>query len=140
MAASLNTAQVIGNLTADPELSQTPGGQSVCTVGVATNRSWKDARGQKQEEVEFHSIVCWGKLADIVGQYLKKGAKVYFAGRLKTRTWDDKDGKKCYKTEIIAEDMIMLGGKRDGERHTASAPQHTDDDFGQGEDSLAAGF
>lgn len=110
---SLNKVQVIGNITRDPEVKQIPSGQMVCTVGVATNRVWKDKNtGQKQEAVEFHNIVCWGKLAEIVGQYLKKGAKVYFEGRLQTRSWDDTEsGKKNYRTEIVAENMIMLSGK-----------------------------
>jgi len=111
MAGSLNKAQVIGNLTRDPEVRQTPNGQTVATIGVATNRRWKDASGQQQEEVEFHNIVVWGKLAEICGQYLKKGAKTYFDGRLKTRTWEDPDGKKNYKTEIVAENMIMLDSR-----------------------------
>ncbi len=111
---SLNLAQVIGNLTRDPELRQTQNGQAVCTLGVATNRRWKDSSGQMKEEAEFHNIVCWGKLAEIVNQYLKKGAKVFFSGRLQTRTWDDDAGVKHYRTEIVAQDMIMLGGRGEG--------------------------
>lgn len=111
MATSLNRAQIIGNLTRDPELKQTGGGQSVCTIGVATNRSWKDANGMKQDQTEYHNIVVWGKLAEICGQYLKKGQKVYFDGRLQTREWDGQDGVKRYRTEIVAENMIMLGGR-----------------------------
>jgi single-strand DNA-binding protein len=121
MASSLNQAQIIGNLTRDPELKQTPTGQTVATFGLATNRKWKDQAGQLQEEVEFHNIVAWGRLAEICGQYLKKGAKAYVSGRLKTRTWDDPEGKKNYKTEIIAEDLVMLDSRpRDG-----SAPAYT---------------
>lgn len=108
---SLNKAQIIGNLTRDPEVRQTGSGQTVASIGVATNRTWKDANGNRQEQVEFHNIVAWGKLAEICGQYLKKGTKVYFEGRLQTRTWDDESGKKNYKTEIVAEDMIMLTSK-----------------------------
>lgn len=115
MASSLNQAQIIGNLTRDPELRQTPTGQTVATFGIATNRKWKDQAGQLQEEVEFHNVVAWGRLAEICGQYLKKGAKVFISGRLKTRTWDDPDGKKNYKTEIITEDMVMLDSRRGGE-------------------------
>lgn len=111
MATSLNRAQIIGNLTRDPELKQTTGGQSVCTIGVATNRSWKDANGTKQDQTEYHNIVVWGKLAEICGQYLKKGQKVYFDGRLQTREWDGQDGVKRYRTEVVAENMIMLGGR-----------------------------
>lgn len=111
MAASLNRAQIIGNITRDPEVRQTPNGQMVATIGVATNRKWKNAAGETQEEVEFHNVVCWGKLAEICQQYLKKGSKTYFDGRLKTRTWEDPDGKKNYRTEIIAENMIMLDSR-----------------------------
>ena len=112
MAASLNKAQIIGNITRDPEVRQTPNGQTVATIGVATNRKWTNKQtGQAQEEVEFHNIVVWGKLAEICQQYLKKGAKTYFDGRLKTRTWEDPDGKKNYRTEIIAENMIMLDSR-----------------------------
>ncbi|MFH1375581.1 MAG: single-stranded DNA-binding protein [Patescibacteria group bacterium] len=111
MAASLNRAQIIGNLTRDPEVRQTPNGQSVATIGVATNRRWKNQAGETQEEAEFHSVVAWGRLAEICQQYLKKGAKVYFDGRLKTRNWEDPDGKKNYRTEIVAENMIMLDSR-----------------------------
>ncbi|MBU0531530.1 MAG: single-stranded DNA-binding protein [Candidatus Uhrbacteria bacterium] len=108
MAGSLNKAMIIGNLTRDPELKQTPNGQSVCTIGVATNRVWNDATGTKQEQVEFHNVVAWGKLAEICAQYLAKGRKVYFDGRLQTRDWEGKDGVRRYRTEIVAENMIML--------------------------------
>ena len=108
---SLNKAQIIGNLTRDPELRQTKTNQSVCTVGVATNRSWTDSNGERHEEAEFHSIVCWGRLAEIVAEFLKKGSKVFFEGRLRTRNWEDEAGQKHYRTEIIADDMIILGGK-----------------------------
>jgi single-strand DNA-binding protein len=118
---SLNKAQIIGNLTRDPEVRQTGNGQMVANLGVATNRVWKDQQGNKQEQVEFHNLVVWGRLAEICGQYLKKGQKVYFEGRLQTRTWDDENGKKNYKTEIVAEDMIMLSSKGDGGGDFASA-------------------
>ncbi len=111
MASSLNKVQIIGNLTRDPEVRQTPNGQTVATIGVATNRKWKDKTGQLQEDVEFHSVVAWGRLAEICQQYLKKGAKAYFDGRLKTRNWEDPDGKKNYRTEIVAENMIMLDSR-----------------------------
>lgn len=108
---SLNKAQVIGNITRDPELKTTNSGQSVCTVGVATNRYWTDSSGQKKDEVEFHNIVVWGKLAEICDQYLRKGMKVFFDGRLQTRSWEDEGGAKHYRTEIVAQDMIMLTPK-----------------------------
>ena len=105
----LNKAQVIGNLTRDPELKTTKSGQAVVTVGVATNRRWKDSSGNFHEDVEFHNIVCWGRLAEIVAQYLKKGSKAFFEGRLQTRNWEDDAGVKHYRTEIVAQDMIILG-------------------------------
>lgn len=115
MASSLNKAMVIGNLTRDPELRQTGGGQSVCSFGVATNRSWTNSSsGEKQEQVEYHNIVAWGKLAEICAQYLKKGNKVFIEGRLQTRDWAGQDGVKRYRTEIITENMVMLGGKSGG--------------------------
>ena len=111
MAMSLNRAQVIGNLTRDPEVKQIPGGQVVATFGVATNFSWKDQSGNPQSKTEFHNIVAWRKLAEICGQYLKKGSKVYVEGRLQTRDWEGEDGIKRYRTEIIADNMIMLDRK-----------------------------
>ncbi|MCI0479409.1 single-stranded DNA-binding protein [Candidatus Uhrbacteria bacterium] len=105
---NLNRAMIIGNLTRDPEVRTTPSGQSVANFGVATSSQWMDASGQRQERVEYHSIVAWGKLADICGQYLGKGRKVYVEGRLQTREWEAQDGTKRTKTEIVAENMIML--------------------------------
>lgn len=122
MASSLNRAEIIGNLTRDPEIRQTSAGQTVVNIGVATNRKWKNAAGQFQEEVEFHNVVVWGKLAEICGQYLKKGAKVFLAGRLKTSNWE-KEGVKHYRTEIVADELVMLDRKSDsGGAPAASAP------------------
>ena len=105
---SLNRATIIGNVTRDPEVRQIPSGQSVCTFGIATNRTWTDASGQKQEQVEFHNVVAWRKLAEICGQFLRKGRKVYVEGYLQTRDWEGQDGVRRYRTEIIAENMIFL--------------------------------
>lgn len=105
---NLNRATIIGNLTRDPEVRTTTTGQNVASFGVATNSSWTDKAGQKQERAEFHNIVAWGKLAEICGQYLAKGRKVYVEGRLQTREWEGQDGAKRNRTEIIAENMIML--------------------------------
>ena len=118
---SLNQAQIIGNVTRDVELRTTQAGQVVCTIGVATNRSWTNTAGARQEEVEFHNVVCWGKLAELADQLLRKGAKVYFAGRLQTRSWDDDSGVKHFRTEIIAEDMIVLSPKPTGNDDSARA-------------------
>lgn len=111
MAMSLNKVQLIGNLTRDPEVRQIPGGQSVATLSMATNTSWTDKSGVKQEKAEFHNVVVWAKLADICGQYLRKGSKVYIEGRLQTRDWEGEDGVKRYKTEVVCENMIMLDKK-----------------------------
>lgn len=105
---NLNKAMIIGNLTRDPEVKTTPSGQNVASFSVATNRVWTNAQGQKQEAVEYHNIVAWGKLAEICGQYLNRGKKVYIEGRIQTRDWEGQDGVKRYRTEIIAENMIML--------------------------------
>ncbi len=105
---SLNRATILGNVTRDPEVRQTASGQSVCSFGVATNRSWTDTAGQKQEQAEFHNVVAWGKLAEICGQYLAKGRKVYVEGRLQTRDWQGQDGVKRYRTEIVTDNMIIL--------------------------------
>ena len=111
MGMSLNRVQLIGNLTRDPEVKQIPGGQTVATFGVATNFSWKDSAGNRQTKVEFHNIVAWRKLAEICGQYLKKGGKVFIEGKIQTRDWEAEDGTKRYRTEIVADNMIMLDRK-----------------------------
>lgn len=108
---SLNRAQIIGNVTRDPELRQIPGGQTVASFSVATNFVWKDQSGQKQEKAEFHNVVVWRKLAEIVGQYVKKGTKVFVEGRMQTRDWEGEDGVKRYRTEIVAENVIILDRK-----------------------------
>lgn len=105
---SLNKVQLIGNLTRDPEVRTTASGQMVATLGIATNRAWTSTTGEKKEQSEFHNVVVWGKLADIASKYLAKGRRVYVEGRLQTRDWQGQDGVKRYRTEIIAENLIML--------------------------------
>lgn len=112
----LNKVMIIGRLTKDPEVRATPGGTSVSSFSVATNRVYTDTQGQKQEKAEFHNIVAWGKLADICGQYLTKGKRAYIEGRLQTRDWVGQDGIRRYSTEVIAENMIMLDGGQGGQR------------------------
>ncbi len=107
----LNKAMIIGRLTRDPELRNTPNGKAVATIGLATSRVWVDANSQKQKQTEFHNVVMWGKLAEIVNQYLRKGAKIYVEGRLQTREWTGQDGVKRYRTEIVGDNMIMLDSK-----------------------------
>jgi single-strand DNA-binding protein len=109
-AGGVNKVILIGNLGADPELRYTPGGQAVCDVRLATNESWTDKNGQKQERTEWHRVVLWGKPAEIVKQYCTKGQKLFIEGRLQTRSWDDKEGNKRYSTEIVANDFMFLGG------------------------------
>ncbi len=109
----LNKVQIIGRITQDIELKQTPNGQNVTSFSIATNRNWTDSSWVKQEQVEFHNIVLWWKLAEIASQYMKKGSKVYMEWRLQTRNWEAQDGTKRYRTEIVWENMIMLDNKSD---------------------------
>jgi len=130
---NLNKAMIIGNLTRDPESRTTPTGQTVTTFGVATNFTWTDASGEKQKRAEYHNIVAWRKLGEICAQYLKKGNKVYIEGRLQTRDWEGQDGVKRYRTEIIADNMIMLDTKSSGSFSGEPAAPAPTDDFSQPE-------
>ena len=107
----LNKVMIIGRLTADPESRTTPQGVTVANFSVATNRVWKDDQGNQQERVEYHNIVAWRRLAEICAQYLAKGRQVYIEGHLQTRSWENQDGKKNYRTEVVADNMIMLGSR-----------------------------
>ncbi len=111
---NLNKVFIAGNLTRDPELRQTPNGQAVCSFSVATNRFFKDAAGTRQQQAEFHNIVAWGRQAEIINQYLKKGSILLVEGRLQTRSWQDQQGVKHWRTEIVA-DQIQLGPRTGGE-------------------------
>lgn len=120
---SLNKVQLIGNLTRDPNLRYTPGGASVCSFGVATNRSWTNTdSGERTEQVEYHNIVAWSKLADICGQLLHKGDKVYVEGRLQTRDWKGDDGQERKTTEVVIDNMILL-------RSASGSSYGGDDDY-----------
>jgi single-strand DNA-binding protein len=112
MARSLNRVQLIGNLTRDPELRYTPQGTAVCSFSIATNRNWTTDTGEKKDEVEFHRIVAWAKLAELCSQFLVKGRKVFVEGRLATRSWTAQDGAQKQTTEIVISDMILLDSKR----------------------------
>lgn len=125
MAYSLNRAQIIGNLTRDPEVRMA-GTQKVATFGVATSFNWTDQSGAKKEKTEFHNVVVWRKLAEICEQYLRKGQKVYIEGRMQTRDWEGEDGVKRYRTEIVADNMIMLGKK--GESSPASYAETSEEE------------
>ncbi len=109
----LNKALIIGNLTRDPELKSLPSGIQVATFSVATNRVWKDKNGAKQESADYHNVVVFGRQAEIVGQYLRKGSSALVEGRMQTRSWDAQDGSKKYRTEIVA-DRIQFGPRREG--------------------------
>jgi single-strand DNA-binding protein len=124
MARSLNRVQLIGNLTRDPELRYTPNGAAVCSFSIATNRSWTTDTGEKREEVDFHRIVAWNKLAELCSQFLVKGRKTYVEGRLSTRNWTGQDGTQKTTTEVVIDDMILLDNKG-GSTPATSSPQET---------------
>ncbi len=127
MARSLNRVQLIGNLTRDPELRYTPNGNAVCTFGLATNRTWTTDSGEKREEVDFHRIVAWNKLAELCSQFLVKGRKVYVEGRLSTRNWTGQDGIQKSTTEVVIDDMILLDSKQGGssqQQARSEEPEH----------------
>lgn len=117
---SLNKVTLIGNLTRDPELRYTPNGAAVCTIGLATNRSWMTESGERKEETEFHRVVAWNKLAELCSQLLTKGRKVYVEGRLRTTTWQAQDGSQRSTTEIVIDDMILLDPRRPDSPATAT--------------------
>src|SRR5258708_5483073 len=117
----LNKAIVIGNLTRDPEIKSIPNGTRVATFSLATNRVWKDKNGAKQESADYHNIVVFAKTAELVGQYLKKGQSALIEGRMQTRSWDDAQGVKKYRTEIVA-DRVQFGPKSGGGSYSASSP------------------
>lgn len=112
MSSSLNQVQLIGNMTADPEIRETPNGLKVATFSLATNQVWKDVAGVKQEKTDFHNIVAWKGLADIVEQYTKKGKKLFIQWRLQTRSWDDASWTKRYRTEVVTDNLILLSPKQ----------------------------
>ncbi|MBC2768588.1 single-stranded DNA-binding protein [Pusillimonas minor] len=124
--ASVNKVILVGNLGRDPEVRYSPDGAAICNVSIATTSQWKDkASGERREETEWHRVVFYNRLAEIAGEYLKKGRSVYIEGRLKTRKWQDKEtGQDRYSTEIVADQMQMLGGRDDSGAQTANhAPQ-----------------
>lgn len=132
---NLNKVQLIGRLTRAPELRQTPAGQAVCTFGLATNRTWLLEGGQKQEKVEFHNIVVWGRLAEICQQYLSKGQLAYIEGRIESRSWQDKNHPdvKHYRTEIVTENMQMgpRSGQGGGQNPEQSGAQNASPSVGE---------
>jgi single-strand DNA-binding protein len=119
----VNKVILVGNLGRDPEVRSTPSGQSVANFTLATSRKWNDRDGNRQEQTEWHRIVCWGRQAEIAGQYLTKGKQIYVEGRLQTRSWDDKQsGEKRYTTEVICDNFQMLGRRDDAGGYGQGAP------------------
>jgi single-strand DNA-binding protein len=112
---SVNKVILIGNLGADPELKYTPSSRPVCNLNLATNEVFKDKNGQRQERTEWHRVTVWGEQAENCSKYLAKGRSVYIEGRLQTRSWDDKEGKKRYTTEVVADRVVFMGGGAPGE-------------------------
>ncbi|MGH9416560.1 MAG: single-stranded DNA-binding protein [Terriglobales bacterium] len=149
MSRSVNKVILLGHLGKDPELKYTPSGQAVAKFSLATSERWKDKNnGELQERTEWHNIVCWAKLAETAGQYLSKGSAVYVEGRLQTRTWEDKEGKRHYMTEVVVSELVMTGGRGEGKgkavqaasapagraeepepRYAGPSPEITDDDI-----------
>jgi len=137
MARGINKAIVVGNLGRDPEVRYSANGNAIANVTIATTDSWKDRQsGERQEKTEWHRVVFFGRLAEIAGEYLKKGSQVYVEGRLQTRKWEDRDGNERYTTEIVAADMQMLGGRGGGGGDTqggsGSAPEFAEGNSGGG--------
>jgi single-strand DNA-binding protein len=121
--ASVNKVILVGTLGRDPEIRYMPSGDAIASFSIATNDTWKDKSGKKQERTEWHRISMFGKPAEIAGQYLKKGSNVYLEGRLQTRKWADKDGVERQTTEVVADRMQMLGGSRPSETSASAVPQ-----------------
>lgn len=139
MANSLNKAMLIGNLTRDPELRKTANGQSVSSFSIATNRAFTTQTGERKEQADYHNIVAWGRLAEICAQYLTKGKKIYVDGRIQSREWEGQDGQKRYRTEIVAENLIMLdkaGTNSGGTSFKSDAPMSDDAPVPPAEDEI----
>ena len=119
--SGVNKVILVGRLGADPEMRFIPSGKAVASLSIATSRKWKDDKGQLEEKTEWHRVTAWGKTAELCGEYLSKGRQVYIEGRIEYSTWEDKEGNKRYKTEIVAQDVQLIGGAKSN-----------DDDFGGG--------
>lgn len=136
--ASVNKVILVGNLGKDPEVRYMPSGEAIANITVATTDSWKDKQGEKQERTEWHRVSFFGKLAEIVGEYLKKGSQIYVEGRLQTRKWQDKEGQDRYTTEIVADKMQMLGGRSGGGMSSMDRDSGSQDS-GRGESPAKSG-
>jgi single-strand DNA-binding protein len=136
MARGINKVILVGNLGADPEVRYMPNGNAVANASIATSEAWKDkTSGDSQERTEWHRVVFYNRLAEIVGEYLKKGSKVYVEGKIRTRKWEDKDGKERYTTEIIADNMQMLDSKAGG---TSGGFDKANDSMSHAEPAMAS--
>jgi len=124
---SVNRVILLGNVTRDPELKSTGNGQSVCTFGLATNRVWRDSSGERQSLPEYHNLVAWGGLGEFCGQHVRKGKPLFIEGYLKTRSWDGQEGAKIFRTEIVIENLVLLGPRDEGEEMVPAALQDTDE-------------
>ena len=128
MAMGLNKVMVIGNVGRDPEMRYTPSGKPVTSFSVATGRSWTNSDGERREETEWFNVVAWGNLAEICKQHIRKGQQVYVEGRLQTRSWEDQEGRKRFRTELVANEMILLGGHRGALEAIESADKRSVDE------------
>lgn len=139
--ASVNKVILVGNLGKDPEVRYMPSGDAITNITLATTDSWKDKNGEKQEKTEWHRVAFFGRLAEIAGEYLKKGSQVYVEGRLQTRKWQDKEGQDRYTTEIVADRMQMLGSRSGGGNYEVQdkAPPGANRDSGSGAGAGASG-
>ncbi|MFC3195438.1 single-stranded DNA-binding protein [Marinicella sediminis] len=144
MARGINKVILVGNLGNDPEVRYTPAGAAVTTISVATTESWKDKEGNRQEKTEWHRVVFFSRLAEIAGEYLKKGSQVYIEGKLRTNKWQDQSGQDRYTTEILANEMQMLGGRGDsggggfgGGQSMPSAPRPNNNQKQQNNDPVS---
>ncbi len=129
MSRGLNKVMIIGRLGRDPEMRYTPSGRPVTTFTIATSRSWNTSEGERRTETEWFNVVAWGSLAEICKQYLNKGQQVYVEGRLQTRTWEDSEGGKHSSTEIVANEMIILGDRREGAQAADDFEAAEEDEF-----------
>jgi single-strand DNA-binding protein len=136
----LNKVMLIGNLGRDPEVRHTTSGQTVASFSLATSRKWRDRDGNRQEQTEWHNIVCWGRQAEIAGQYLTKGRQIYVEGRIQTRSWDDQQsGEKKYRTEVVCDNFQMLGSRGSGSEYGGgpeSSPAEPASDDGPDDDDI----
>lgn len=132
MAEGLNKVMLIGNLGRDPELRYTQGGQAILNLRIATNESFQNRDGERQERTEWHSVIIWGKRGEGLNKVLSKGSQLFVEGRLQTRSWEDKEGKKRYTTEVVATNVVLIGGRGGGGGSNFDEPPPPSDDMGMG--------